>query len=290
MQATAQGHEQTRVLIAGYGDLGSAIGQRLAKEGLTVFGLRRSKHLHSSDILMLNGDVTQPDTLKGLEEIDPQILVYCIAATEQSDDNYRAHYVDGLRHVLAALAPARHLRHVFFVSSSRVYGQTDDRLLDESDPALPSDFGGQRLLEAEQLLASLPCGHTALRLSGIYGPERTRMLSLARDPARWPPQNSWSNRIHRDDAAAFAVHLIHRVLGGASVADCYIVTDSSPAPLHETLRWLAERMGHTAGQIASPAPLGGKRLSNARMLETGFRLRYPDYRAGYAALLEQARQ
>lgn len=275
------------VLIVGLGDLGQAIAASLLENDLQVWGLRRSKHAHNEGIRMLYGDVTQPDTLKILGEIDPDILVYCVAATEQSDDNYRAHYVEGLRHTLAALANAKHLKHVFFVSSTRVYGQESDSPLSENDPALPADFGGRRLLEAEQRLESLPCGHTAIRLSGIYGPGRNRMLTLAASPESWPRQNTWSNRIHRDDAAAFTVFLILRVLHGDPVNDCYIATDSCPSTQHEVLHWLALQIGtRLPASATSPEARGGKRLSNQRLLATGFRLRYPDYRVGYAALLE----
>jgi nucleoside-diphosphate-sugar epimerase len=273
-----------RIVIVGCGDLGAAIGEALAASGYKVYGLRRSEPMHSSDIRYVIGDVTLPATLSCLEEIDPHILVYCVAATEQSDENYRAHYVDGLRHVIAALAQAKSLRHVFFISSTRVYGQTGDELLNELSVAIPSDFGGQRLLEAESLLASLACGSTALRLTGIYGPGRRRMLDLARHPERWPSENIWSNRIHRDDAAVFVVFLIHRVLNGAPVEHCYIVTDSCPAPQYEVLRWLASRMGVEA-HIEPPPASGGKRLSNVRMRATGFKLRYPDYKTGYADLV-----
>lgn len=279
--------EQPRILIVGYGDLGSAVGQKLVQKTMSVQGLRRSERPHDTGVAMITADVTRPDTLTGLRQVDPQVLLYCVAASEQSDDSYRQHYVDGLRHVLAALEGTTNLRHVFFVSSTRVYGQAGDMLLSESDSALPSNFGGERLLEAERLLAGLSCGHTALRLSGIYGPGRNRMLSLAAALSHWP-SNSWSNRIHRDDAAAFIVFLINRVLDGSLVEDCYIVTDSCPVPQHEVLHWLAGRMGCDASSIQPPPPCGGKRLSNARMLASGFELRYPDYRAGYAALLEQA--
>jgi hypothetical protein len=34
--------------------------------------------------------------------------------------------------------------------------------------------------------------------------------------------------------------------------------------------------------------VGGKRMSNQRMLSTGFCLKYPDYKAGYLALLKTA--
>lgn len=273
------------ILIVGCGDLGTAIGRELAAEGCLVYGMRRRQPSQPSGIRFVFGDVTQPNTLTCLAEIDPQILVYCVAASEQSDENYRAHYVDGLRHVMAALAHGKSLRHVFFVSSTRVYGQVSDEPLNELTAAMPSDFGGQRLLEAENLLAGVACSSTALRLSGIYGPGRRRMLDLARHPGHWPAQNIWSNRIHRDAAAAFVVFLIHRILNDVAVQDCYIVTDSCPVPQYEVLQWLAGRIGLEANRIKPPPASGGKRLSNARMLETGFQLRYPDYMAGYAELI-----
>lgn len=278
---------QPRILIVGYGDLGQEVGRLLAEDGFEVIGLRRSECLRGGCVSMLAGDVTQPETLGPLARIYPQILLYCVAASEQTDDSYRAHYVDGLCNVLAALIPATSLRHVFFVSSTRVYGQASEALLDEAMPAQPSDFGGRRLLEAEQLLEALPCGHTALRLSGIYGPGRRYLLNMAASPARWPQQNAWTNRIHRDDAAAFIAWLARQAANGGVVANRYVVTDSQPVPQHEVLRWLAASMGHHVDCANAPPPAGGKRLSNARMLATGFQLRYPDYRAGYGGLLKQ---
>lgn len=274
-----------RVLIAGCGDLGCALAERLLADDFAVYGLRRSHAALPDGVQPLYGDVTQPQTLTQLAAIAPDFLVYCIAADAQTDADYRAQYVDGLRNVLQALGAGARLQHVLFVSSTRVYGQTGDALLDESTPALPADFGGQRLLEAEQLLDHVPCPATVLRLSGIYGPGRTRLVEMAADPQRWPRQNAWSNRIHRDDAAAFAAFLIHRLRDGEPVQRCYIVSDSCPVPLHEVLAWLA---GHGATPEGEPAlrPVeGGKRLSNARLLASGFSLRYPDYKAGYAGLL-----
>jgi nucleoside-diphosphate-sugar epimerase len=274
-----------RVLIAGCGDLGGALAQRLLADGFVVHGLRRSHTTLPDGVQPLCGDVTQPQTLAQLAAINPDFLVYCVAADAQTDADYRAQYVDGLRHVLQALGDGARLRQVLFVSSTRVYGQTGDALLDESTPALAGDFGGQRLLQAEQLLGQLPCSTTVLRLSGIYGPGRTRLLEIAAHRERWPRQNAWSNRIHRDDAAAFAAFLIRRIRAGEPVQRCYIVSDSCPVPLHEVLAWLARYGGAHAAGLASQPVAGGKRLSNARMLATGFTLRYPDYRAGYAALL-----
>jgi hypothetical protein len=53
------------------------------------------------------------------------------------------------------------------------------------------------------------------------------------------------------------------------------------------VRWLADRMG-APPPPAGPGPAarsGNKRVANARLRATGFALRYPSYRDGYAALL-----
>lgn len=277
-----------KVLIVGCGDLGVELARQLQKQGLMPIGLRRSLSLDSS-FECVQADVTQPSSLTLLSNLNPDYLVYCVAASAQTDESYRQHYVEGLRHVLNALAGATNLKHVFFVSSTRMYGQTTDALLDESTVPQAMDFGGQRLLEAENLLkhSAQPWTHTALRLTGIYGPGRNRMINLAANPSHWPAQNIWTNRIHRDDAAAFIVHLIKRLLIGGTAQDCYVVTDSNPVSQYEVLHWMTAQMGMEASS-GVPEIVGGKRMSNQRMLSTGFSLKYPDYQVGYLAMLNTA--
>lgn len=276
-------HNSQRALIVGLGDLGLEIAKRLQSEGMQVYGVRRSV-MQNASIHLIQADVTQAESLQVLVTIQPEILIYCVAAGGQSDAEYQAAYVDGLRNVLLTQQGNKKLKHVFFVSSTRVYGQDTQDLLDESIPSVPADFGGERLLQAERLVKQFSCNSTVLRLSGIYGPGRLRMINLAKSAAAWPKQNSWSNRIHRDDAAAFVVFLTKRVLANEVIDDCYIVTDSCPVPQYTVLSWIAERL-----QCAQPAPLpvsGGKRLSNQCMLATGFKLQYPDYKAGYQTLID----
>lgn len=272
-----------KILIVGCGDLGSAAALSLAQAGHQVVGVRRTD-TPLRNIEMVKADVTQPETLKKLENIQPDILIYCVAATGKTDAHYQAAYVDGLRHVLATQVQNSALQHVFFISSTRVYGQQTDAILDENTPAIAADFGGERLLQGERLLNDLPCGHTVLRLSGIYGPGRLRMINLAKTPQHWPAQNSWTNRIHRDDAAAFLVFLVQKVLHQMPVAPCYIVTEANPVSQYEVLHWLAAQL-HIPFNPHVPAIQSGKRLSHRAMLSTGFQLQYADYRAGYATLL-----
>jgi nucleoside-diphosphate-sugar epimerase len=269
--------QQAHILIAGCGNLGSALATLLLCHGHRVSSLRRSNSILPSGVQPLCGDVTQTESLRNLTAIKPDILVYCVSANAQTDDNYRAIYVDGLRNVLAELNKTSSLRHVFFVSSTRVYGQLTDEFLNEICPANPADFGGKRLLEAENLLNNLPYSGTVLRLSGIYGPGRNRMIKLASQPQAWPKQNSWTNHIHRDDAAAFIAFLVQRVLNDNPVDDCYIVTDGYPAPQYEVLMWLAAKLHIDVSSVAVPRVTGGKQLSNERMRSTGFELQYENH-------------
>lgn len=277
----------TKALIIGCGDLGQAIATELTTLGFNTFGVRRQMSALAG-VTMLQGDVTQPESLTQLADIQAEILIYCVAANGQTDAQYQAHYVDGLRNVLATQVKNVNLKHVFFVSSTRVYGQMTDEIFNENSPALATDFGGERLLEAERLLESLPCNHTVLRLSGIYGAKRLRMINLAKNPDTWPTQNGWTNRIHRDDAASFIVHLVQQAAKNIAVLPCYILTDSAPVSQYEVLHWLALQL-QVPFDAKVPPIHGGKRFSNQAMLASGFKLTYPDYRAGYVALLRAER-
>ena len=275
-----------QVLIVGCGDLGTEIAQQLTTQGFAPVGLRRTLNPQAM-FSCLAGDVTSPASLSAIKDLNPEYLIYCVAATSQTDENYRQHYVEGLKNTLAALEHATALKHVFFVSSTRMYGQSDDGLLDEKSIPQDYDYGGKRLLEAEALLhgADKSWTSTALRLTGIYGPGRRRMLDLAAHPSHWPASNHWTNRIHRDDAAAFIVYLINMHQSGGLIDPLYVVTDSRPVSQYEVLCWLAVKMGLEVVKV-SPEVDGGKRMANQKLLSTGFQLSYPDYQSGYLSLLD----
>lgn len=280
------------ILIVGCGDLGSTIASNLKHEH-QVTGLRRSIHAASGGMQTMCADVTQPNTLKPLETLNPNIVIYCVSADAQTDASYQAQYVTGLKNILAAQANNQALQHVFFISSTRLYGQKTQDILDETTPAIPSDFGGERLLEAENALKNfciskaLPCKSTSMRLSGIYGNGRLYLANMAKDPARWPAENNWSNRIHRDDAAGFVAFLAKKVLNRQIIEDTYIVSDDMPTQQYEVLQWLAAQHGVDTSSVETPPISGGKRLSNKRLRDTGFQLQYPNYQVGYSQILKK---
>ena len=275
-----------KVLMIGCGDLGAAIATRLFNAGHMLTGVRIGSQALPHGMRTIQADVTLPNTLSPIERLNPNIIIYCVSAGGSTDAQYHAVYVQGLKNVLTTQANNKALQHVFFVSSTRVYGQITDKLLDENTLANPADFGGERLLEAENVLNALSCNSTKLRLSGIYGTGRLYLVNMAKELNKWPQNNHYSNRIHRDDAAAFIAFLVDKVANNQMVEDCYIVTDDLPTQQYEVLTWLANQLKMDTSNIKAPSALGGKRLSNKRMRDTGFALQYPNYQAGYSEILQ----
>ncbi len=279
-----------KVLLVGCGDLGGRIAQLLSAAKHEVVGVRLSDKPSVTHMHCIQADVTDVSSLLPLVDVQPDILIYCVAANAQTDKSYQAHYVDGLKHVLATQTNNDHLKHIFFISSTRVYGQVPDALIDESVEAVPADFGGERLLQAEGLLDELACDTTAIRLAGIYGPGRLYLVKMAKDPNRWPAANKWTNRIHRDDAAAFITYLCEKAVANEKLYNCYIGTDNMPALQYDVLNWLAAKLNMPAVplvQLNDAQKVGGKKLTNKRMKASGYQLKYANYQLGYDEILKR---
>lgn len=273
---------QISVLIAGCGDLGNAIGTRLLAEGHRVYGLRRNIDQLSTSIQPIVYDLLSEDPVPELPEVD--YLIYTAAAKSRDLNTYRKLYLEGPVKILNAL-PAKP-RHCFISGSTGVYAQDNHQWIDETSPAVPNNPFGRILLEGEQHLAAqgVPC--TVVRCAGIYGPGRNHLLNRVRAGIIAPEQPlHYSNRIHRDDAAAFFVHLVSLAEAGETLEPVYLACDNEPTPIHQITAWLAEQMGVRV-RAEEPIQRGGsKRCSNRRMRESGFELQYPDYRAGFKDLL-----
>lgn len=276
-----------RTLIIGCGYVGSALARLLAERGHDVWGLRRSPVSESGGMRWLRGDVLAPESLAFPEALDH--VVYAISADASNEEAYRAAYVTGLRNVLEGLQRAGQSPRVVFVSSTGVYHQDDGTWLDESSPTQPRGFSGRLLLEGESLLHAALLPGVVIRLSGIYGPGRSRTVDSVRygTARRVRGSNAVLNHIHRDDCAGAIAH----ILSLPEPAPLYLGTDSEPALKNEVLCWVARQLGmpdppEVEREGEGGIQRGGHRFySNQRLSESGYVFRYPSYREGYGALL-----
>ena len=215
------------------------------------------------------------------------MLVVTLTPGEFTEQAYRKSYVDGAATLVKVIRRSEHKpKLVIWVSSTSVYGDNQGAWVDEQSPTAAKSFSGKLLLEAEELIATLPCTNVIVRFSGIYGPGRTRMLGQVLAGKGRPAQpEQWSNRIHSDDCAGVLAHLVRRFEKGEKLDSLYVATDSAPVTQHDLRCWLAQELNvELRDELVEQKAI--RRCSNQRLLETGYQFKYPTYKEGYTALIE----
>jgi len=266
------------VLLVGCGDLGAAIGLRLASHGHDVLAIRRRAELVPTPLHGLSADITRD--APRLPPLDLAHLVVVLTARPRTEESYRETYVDGVGRALDAVAAAgQSPRRAVFVSSTAVYGDIGpDEVIDESTTPRPSDGPGRMLLEAEEQFLDRVPGGTVVRFSGLYGHGEPRLVDQVRRGEVTDPHR-WTNRIHRDDAAAAVVHLMTRPEPPDRL---YVGTDDLPCQLGDVAAFVAAQLDAPTPASADPSQGHGKRLGNGRLRATGWTPVYPTFREGYA--------
>jgi nucleoside-diphosphate-sugar epimerase len=284
--------KSSSVLIVGCGDLGIRAGTLLARQGWSVTGVRRNIQALPAEIVGRAADYTHAGSLAFAQALRPDFVVAVFNPAGRSVAGYEAGFQGGMRHLLAGLGQHRP-RHVLMTSSTRVFAEQQGGWVDESSAVTSDDAAALAMLAAERAL--LESGHNAsvVRFAGIYGNPENRLIARICRGERSPPEPvSYTNRMHREDCAAFLVHLLLQADAGQTLQPLYIGVDDAPAPRYEVESWLAGQLGvldrvdSVAAEQMAPFPGGGhKRCRNLALQQSGYQLRYPDYRSGYAALL-----
>jgi nucleoside-diphosphate-sugar epimerase len=213
---------------------------------------------------------------------------------------------DGRDPVLAylrdALADAKDLEWVGYLSTTGVYGDHGGGWVDEDTPLAPSSARGRARVTAEGEWQALHRDHGlplhVFRLAGIYGPGRGPFDRVRSGTARRivKPGQVFS-RCHVEDIAQVLIASMRQPDPGR----VYNVCDDDPAPPQDVI-------AHAAALLNLPPPpeipfdqaelspmarsfyAESKRVRNDRIKdELGVKLRYPDYRAGLAQVLSAER-
>jgi nucleoside-diphosphate-sugar epimerase len=197
-------------------------------------------------------------------------------------------------HGAAVAEAAPHLKWIGYLSTTGVYGDRQGGWVEESSALTPTGERGRRRLDAETAWLALPQPAHLFRLAGIYGPGRSVLDTVRAGKARrvLKPGQVFS-RIHRDDIVQILLASIARPNPGAA----YNVCDDDAADPAEVTTYACRLLNmppppEVPFAEAQLSPMArsfyddNKRVRNERIKrELGVVLKYPDYRAGLAALL-----
>ena len=233
-------------MLAGCGDIGQRTALKFAQlpSGHQCFGLKRNPQNLPAFIAQIAGNMTCVEQLTSILNQQFDVVIVTLTPQDFTEQAYRDSYVAGAEALAAAIERTQSQpKLVLWVSSTSVYGNNQGAWVDEMTPTNPASFSGQLLLQAEQTISRLPCAHSIVRFSGIYGPGRTRMLDQIKAGKGRPAQpEQWSNRIHSDDCAGVLAHLVELFDRGESLEQIYLGTDSGPVTQHDMRRWMASQM------------------------------------------------
>jgi nucleoside-diphosphate-sugar epimerase len=276
------------LFIVGCGDLGIRIFQQLPQTEFVVSGVCRSPDRLPEGITGYRANYCEAGSLSFLEAAAPDYVVATFKPLENSADGYQLGFVEATRNLLQGLG-SHSPELILMVSSTRVFAEREGGWVDESSALADEGFAATAIVDAEQLLRNSGRQITIARAGGIYGDPEGRLLNRVASGELYPSLPvHYSNRIHRDDCAGFLAHLLS--LGESEREPVYMAVDNHPVSQAEVALWLAGQMQITekSGSV-SVRGRGHKRCSNQRMRQSGYVLKYPDYRAGYAAVLEDRR-
>jgi nucleoside-diphosphate-sugar epimerase len=271
-----------KTLIIGCGYLGLPLALRWQAEGDEISGWVHSREsaeaLRTHDFSrVISGSVEEEALWRDLPKYDR--VVHCASSGGRGAEGYREVFLEGARMMVTFQPEAR----AVLVSSTSVYGQTLGEIVTEESAAAPAVETGKILREAEEI--ALGAGMRVVRSAGIYGPGRGVLLEkLRRGEAVIEGDGlRWINQIHRGDL----IEAVGRVMEVGEPGEIYNASDDEPVTYLDYYRWCSAFFGVEMppfGAVKTERKRGmtNKRVSNAKLRETGWAPNFPSFREGVA--------
>jgi nucleoside-diphosphate-sugar epimerase len=281
------------LLIIGCGDLGIRAGTALANEDWRIDAVRRTPDGQTSLFNWFAADYSDPESLRFVQGLKPDFILATLSPTSRDLPGYQSGFPGAAQALLDGLGQHR-AKQLIMTSSTRVYREANGGWVDEHAALATTDKRALAIIEAERLFLQSDQPTSIVRLAGIYGAPGGRLVSrIARGEISTAEPPRYTNRIHREDCDGFLVHLLKAAARGEALAEVYNGVDDTPATAFEVESWIADQLdvqprNHIA--ISQGNGTNHKRVSNRLMHSSGYQLKYPDYRSGYAAVLSSGQQ
>lgn len=284
----------------GLGFSAQVLAARLKAKGWGVIGTARTMR-KAADLAAQNYDLHLFDGTAPLADASVMAPATHLLISVPADDAPDSQWGDPvLRWHGADIAKLPNLKWVGYLSTTGVYGDRGGEWVDEQSELRPTQARSKRRAKAEagwlDLWRKQGVPVHVFRLAGIYGPGRNQLEALRRGMAkRLVKPGQVFCRIHVGDIASVLEASMAKPNPGA----IYNVADDEPAPPQDVVAHAAKLLGMAAPpeepfDAAKLTPMAAsfygdnRRVRNERIKrELGVMLRYPSYREGLKALLDE---
>jgi nucleoside-diphosphate-sugar epimerase len=284
-----------KYMIIGCGSIGRQVAIELLRQEKQVLATTHSvdseQELEQLGLTTLLGDFDYRDQLPELP-LNGCKLFYFMPPQGGGTSDYRM--LNFCRQLSESNCPER----IVYISTSGVYGDCGDIIVNEETPVNPQTSRAKRRVNAEQQLRQqaekLGFSLTILRVTGIYGPGRLPLAQLTEGHQVLRPEDApITNRIHSADLVRICLAAMEQSTGieiynvcdgeGSSMSDFFIrVAELFDLPQPQQLRW------EEAEKIMNPLTLSflreSRQMTNQKLLQKlKLDLLYPTLDAGLKA-------